>query len=257
MKLTPGIKIENLTWPEVQEWLAEQVTVVLPIGARCKEHGLHLPMNNDWLLAEYLIERVLDQRRVAALPTLPYGFYPAFVDYPGSINIAKDTFAATVVDIGRSVQRHGARRLYVLNTGVSTNWGLEAARLRLGESGLVMEYTDLLTVLEPVERGLMEQPAGTHADEVETSMMLYIAPEVVRMDRAKPDLPAAPGGGPFTRDPESPGHYSPTGAWGDPSLATEAKGRRVIEALVAALIDEIDALAAIDFVPAPPRKHYL
>jgi creatinine amidohydrolase len=257
MRPTSGIRIERLTWPEVQRWLDDEVPVVLPIGARCKEHGLHLPMNNDWLLAEYLLDRILEKRRVAALPTVPYGFYPAFIDYPGSVNIARDTFADTVVDIGRSIQRHGARCLYVLNTGVSTNWALEPARLRLGECGLLMDYTDILSVLAPVERELMEQSAGTHADEIETSMMLYIAPDVVRMDRAQPDLPAKPGRGPFTRDPDRPGHYSPTGAWGDPTLATEAKGRRVIETLVAALIAEIDALAAADFVPVPPRECYL
>jgi creatinine amidohydrolase len=252
-----GIKLESLSWTEAEPLLAEPLTVVLPVGARTKEHGYHLPLNNDWLLAEYLIDRVLELRRVVALPTVPYGFYPAFTEYPGSVSVARDTFRDLIVDIGLSMQRHGTRRLYVLNTGVSTNWALEPARLRLIEAGLMADYTDILELLAPVEKQLMEQPAGTHADEIETSMMLHIAPQVVRLDKAVADLPAQPGGGPFTRDPDKRGHYSPSGAWGDPTLASAAKGKRVIDALVEGLIDDIDRLEASDYRPPEERTNYM
>jgi creatinine amidohydrolase len=252
-----GIKLESLSWPEAEPWLAEPWTVVLPVGARTKEHGYHLPLNNDWLLAEYLTDRVLERRRVVALPTVPYGYYPAFVEYPGSVSIGRDTFRDVIVDIGLSMQRHGTRRLYVLNTGVSTNWSLEPARLRLAECGLVMEYTDILELLAPIEEQLMEQPAGTHADEIETSMTLHIAPERVQLDKAVADLPEKTGGGPFTRDAGKAGHYSPSGAWGDPTLATAAKGRRVVEAVVEGLLADIDELERADFEPAPERSRYI
>jgi len=79
-----GCCIDALTWPEAERALREYPVVVLPIGARTKEHGLHLQLNNDWLMAEYLTRRVAERSRVLILPTLQYGFYPAFLEYPGS-----------------------------------------------------------------------------------------------------------------------------------------------------------------------------
>ncbi|MDH3717640.1 MAG: creatininase family protein, partial [Planctomycetota bacterium] len=183
-----GRYLEKLSWPEAEVALRESAVVVLPIGAGSKEHGLHLPLNTDWLLAQYFVDRVLQDVPALALPTLNYGYYPAFREYPGSIDIQRDTFTATVVDIAQSVARHGARRFYVLNTGISTNWALEPARQKLATENIVMEYTDLRLLIEEVADDVRQQPAGTHADEIETSMLLYIRPEVVRMELAQRDI---------------------------------------------------------------------
>jgi creatinine amidohydrolase/Fe(II)-dependent formamide hydrolase-like protein len=73
-----GIALESLTWPEAEALFrrAPAPVVVRPVGARTKEHGLHLPLNNDWILAEYFLARVLDALPVVALPGIPYGYYP-------------------------------------------------------------------------------------------------------------------------------------------------------------------------------------
>src|SRR5262249_41048656 len=138
-----GRLLETLTWVEAETALKEAPYVVLPVGARCKEHGFHLPLNNDFLLAEGLLKRLLEERPVLALPTVPYGYYPAFVESPGSVNVARDTFRDTIQDICRSIARHGPKKVYVLNTGISTNRALEPARLALAREGITMEYTDL------------------------------------------------------------------------------------------------------------------
>ena len=84
-----------------------------------------------------------------------------------------------------------------------------------------------------LKKSLLTQAAGTHADELETSVMLYIAPEIVKLDRAQPDVHPDKGPGGLTRDPNATtGVYSPTGAWGDPTRATREKGRFTPEALV-------------------------
>ena len=62
--------------------------LVLPLGAASKEHGPHLLLRNDEILANYLGRRVLAERPVAMLPTLTYGFYPAFLEYPGSTSVS-------------------------------------------------------------------------------------------------------------------------------------------------------------------------
>ena len=244
--------LERLTWPEAELALHELPTVLLPLGARTKEHGQHLPLNNDWLIAEYLTKRVAEQCPVMVLPTLQYGYYPAFLEYPGSISVRWEACRDSIVDICRSLARQGAKRFYVLNTGISTVKPLQAARASVMGEGSRFEFTDIRTAYEPLRRQVETQPAGTHADEIETSMMLYIAPDVVRMDKAERDIHPDRGPGGLTRDPKSQaGVYSPTGAWGDPTLATLEKGKLLVEGMVLYLVEHIRTLSAEHVRRAP------
>jgi creatinine amidohydrolase len=243
-----GTYLEHLTWKEAEPLLRQTEIVLLPLGARLKEHGLHLPLNNDWRLAEYLTKRVVDAARVVAVPTLQYGYYPAFAEYPGSVSLRLETCRDLVVDVCRSLAPYGPKKFYVLNTGISTLQALERAREQLVKDGVLMDYTDLSVDLADVERRVRQQEAGTHADEIETSMMLYIAPETVNLPAAQKDIHPDRGPGGLTRDPDAKrGVYSPTGAWGDPTLATREKGRIVVEALVERLLHSIEKLRSHPF----------
>ncbi|MEA2748941.1 MAG: creatinine amidohydrolase, partial [Myxococcales bacterium] len=151
------------------------------------------------------------------------------------------------VDVVRSIAKHGPRRFYALNTGVSTVRALKPAADELASEGLVLRYTDVLAVMGPIESELAEQEGGTHADEIETSIMLVLAPDRVDMTKAVKDYDnrtaKRPGG--LTRNPDGPGTYSPTGTFGDPTLASREKGRKVVEALLSAVIAEIGDLRAL------------
>ncbi len=150
-----------------------------------------------------------------------------------------------MIDICRSLARHGPRRFYVLNTGVSTRRPLEAAAQALADDHILMRFTDIIAASEPAASLVRRQKEGTHADEIETSMMLYIDPESVDMRKATKDFPA--GDGPLTPEAGRPGGYSPSGIYGDATLATRDKGRRVVEATVQALLKDIE-----DLRRAPP-----
>lgn len=234
------MRLADLTWQEAERRLTPDAVIVVPIGAASKEHGPHLPLQNDFLLAEYLAGRVLDVPKVVVAPTVPFHYYPAFVEYPGSVSLRLETARDLVVDICTSLARYGPRRFYALNTGVSTLRALAPAARALAEGGVLLRYTDIVAALGPVVGQIAEQEGGTHADEIETSAMLYIAPDAVDMSKAMKDY--HPGTGPLTRDPNGAGTYSPTGAWGDPTLATREKGQLVVEALVAALRREIEGV---------------
>jgi creatinine amidohydrolase len=239
-----GRYLETLTWPEAEQAIKSFPTVLLPLGARTKEHGPHLPLNNDWLIAEYLASRVAERSEVLILPTLQYGYYPAFIEYPGSVNIRLEACRDTIIDICLSLARHGARRFYVLNTGVSTMRPLEAAQDVLVARGLKMDFTDITSAYAALRRQVETQPAGTHADEVETSMMLYIAPEVVKHELAERDIHPDKGPGGLTRRADaSAGVYSPTGSYGDPTLATAEKGKTLVEGMVQYLVDYLDTFS--------------
>ena len=245
-----AVLLETLSWDEAERVLTPEAVVVIALGAESKEHGRHLQLNNDFLMAEYLKKRVLasaSQNTIVA-PTINYSFYPAFLEYPGSTSLNMDTARAMITDIVHSLAHYGPRRFYILNTGISTLGPLTQAATDLSKDGIVLHFTDL-TKDDPVEKTL-RQSGGTHADEIETSMMLYIAPESVRMKKAARDLnPHQPGG--LTRDPQGKGTYSPTGAWGDPTLATREKGQAVTESLVSTILKDIDDLRQ---TPLPSAK---
>jgi creatinine amidohydrolase len=248
----PGLFLEDLTWVEAEKVLTPETVVVLPLGAESKEHGPHLKLRNDFILAEYLKNRVRLRSRVVIAPTVNYSFYPSFLEYPGSTSLTLETARDVVVQICRSLARYGPRRFYVLNTGVSTVRALAPAAEALGAEGILMRYTDLLKTLSPIEKRVSQQEGGTHADEIETSMILYMEPGAVDMSKAVKDYRPSGSGG-LTRDPNGPGTYSPTGIWGDPTLATREKGKVVVEALVDALAAEIEDLRAASVPAIPPR----
>jgi len=245
-----GVLLEDLTWMQAEKVLTPETVVVIALGAAAKEHGPHLKLKNDWLMTEYLKRRVIEKATVVVAPTLNYSFYPAFVEYPGSTSLRLETACDMIVDICRGLARFGPKRFYILNTGISTLRALAPAADLLRVDGIILRYTDL-KVTEPTEKRIRKEPGGTHAEEIETSMMLYIAPETVDMSKAVKDYHADSSAGGLTRDPKGRGVYSPSGVWGDATLATRDKGRVVVEALVAAILREIEDLARS---PIPPAK---
>jgi len=239
-----GVELANLTWVQAEQALAGEQVVVIPLGAASKEHGPHLRLDNDFQLAEYFKRRVLAASAVVVAPTITYHYYPAFLEYPGSTHLRQETARDMVVDIVNSLTTYGPKRFYVLNTGVSTLVPLKESATVLAGTGVLMRYTDVLTIATEAEATVKQQPEGTHADEIETSMMLYIAPERVDMSKAAKDInPRAGGRGPLVREKgREIGRYSPTGIYGDATLATREKGRVVVEAMVAGMLREIEAL---------------
>ncbi len=237
-----GVLLENLTWAEAEKVLETEAVVVIPIGAAAKEHGPHLKLNNDWLMAEWLKRRVLAGSEVVMAPTVNYHFYPAFVEYPGSTLLRQETARDLIIDICRSLARYGPRRFYALNTGVSTVRALEPAAEALSKEGILLRFTDILEVAGETERRVRESEGGTHADEIETSLMLYMAPETVDMKKAVKDYHPGKTRGKLSRDPNTEFTYSASGVFGDATRATRAKGEVIAKAMEAGILREIEAL---------------
>lgn len=80
----PSVLLADLTWPEAERALKPEAVVVIPLGAQAKEHGLHMQLDADFVMAEYFKTEVMARTSVVVAPTVSYGFYPAFVEYPGS-----------------------------------------------------------------------------------------------------------------------------------------------------------------------------
>src|SRR4030042_607885 len=234
-----SLELENMTWVQDEDALKRYEVVLIALGARSKEHGPHLPLSTDYIMAEYLKERVAEEVPLAVLPSIQYGYYPSFLEYPGSVSSQAGTFKDMVKDICVSMNGYGVRKFYVLNTGISTLKPLEEAAEELKQSGLILRYLNLTDVDKTLPHDLLKQEGGTHAAESETSMMLYIAPDIVGMAKAVKDFDPRPDRKGLTRNAKGKGTYSRTGIYGDPTLATREKGRIIVEATVQAIVGQV------------------
>jgi creatinine amidohydrolase len=229
--------IEHLAWDEVARRIATDRPAILPIGAAAKQHGFHLPLNTDRLQAEWFAAQLAERIDALIWPTVTYGHYPAFVAYAGSTTLSAATFEATVQEIAAGILDSGIRKLFVLNTGISTLAPVERALARFEAARVThLRLYEGPRFCRAAER-IAEQSHGSHADELETSLMLALAPELVDLERAEasPALLHEVPGGLTPSDKNSP-NYSRSGSYGDPTLATRAKGA----ALLAAILDDLN-----------------
>jgi creatinine amidohydrolase len=242
--------IERMRWDDVARRIKDGAVAILPIGAAAKQHGFHLPLNTDRIQAEWLAGQIAEKLDALIWPTLTYGHYPAFVEYAGSSSLSISTFEALVREVAGQILAGGCQRLLVLNTGISTLAPVDRALMRLASDRVRHLWIHEGPRYPRVARQLAEQSHGSHADELETSLMLALAPHLVDMKRAEasPVLKEEAPGAVTPSDPNSP-NYSRSGSYGDPTRATRAKG----EALLAAMLDDLHEQAAA-FITQDPDE---
>jgi creatinine amidohydrolase len=251
-----GTYLEQLTWDEAEPLLRSDPLIVIPVGAGAKEHGRHLPLGTDRIMADYLARRLAERVEAIILPTVTYGYYPHFAAFPGSTHLEAATFATVMTDIILSTARHGPRRFLILNTGVSTFPVLEIVARDLDRGHrLLVGVVRIGDLGSRRTRGMLKQERGSHADEHETSFMMAVAPDAVRQDRLAAEIPDRPDAygmfvpSAYRREP-GPG-YSATGVYGDATLATREKGELIAQAMVEDLVAAAERLRT---APAPIPK---
>lgn len=237
-----GAWIGELSWPDVAARLRDGAVVIVPVGAAAKAHGAHLPLDTDRVIAGALARRVAEELPVLVAPIIDVGWYPAFVPYPGSQSISHDTFLSLVVQVLVKLIGDGAQHLAIINTGVSTEVPLGIAAHEVRErTGVKIAIADIRNLGRDANALLEQSGDGGHADEHETSLMLAIDPQRVRMDRARREPPTGAGSGAFRRpivlSPDGDDEdRSESGATGDPTLATAEKGERILAAITLDLV---------------------
>ena len=250
-----GAWLGELTWPEAEKRMRTAPVVVLPFGAGAKEHGPHLPMNADQVVMDHLLNEAVAHRDVIVAPPILHGWFPAFRDFPGTEVADPAVFQAYVHQVALSLVRQGAQRIVFLNTGISTATGLPIAiaareiRVTTGVPTLVVSWDDLET--EEIA-ALQEESIGGHAGELETSINLYLQPGEVAMDLAVRDYGdgetqqdyAGYQPGRLARDPSDPA-FSASGAFGDPTLATAAKGEKALAILTREWLKTLDGFSRL------------
>ncbi len=261
-------RYEEFTWPEIREAVAANRVAVLPVGT-VEQHGPHLPLVTDVLTATEISRRAAEviPGEVVLLPSVYYAFNEHHLDFPGTIAVEGDTFVRYVTDIGKSLAHHGFRKILLVNGHGSNVPFLDIAARN------ITNHTAAICAMVPwwnlVPRALFAElresayPGGmAHGCELETSVLLHLRGDLVRMDRAAPDFPAQSSEF-FFWDLEKPSpvffqeffsRYSKTGTLGDPTKATAGKGRRFVEAVVERLVALIRELRNREIEPR--RDHH-
>jgi creatinine amidohydrolase len=239
---------EQLTWPEINEAVAQHKVIVIPTGS-IEQHGHHLPLDVDVRLASAVClgAGALAPETMLVMPPVTYGYCHHVMDFPGTINVRQTTFVNLLIEIGISVAYHGFKRIIFVN-GHGSNHPL------VGQAGRQIDLqTDALcTTLSwwqlIAERWNQEWrqsgPGGSaHACELETAMYLVVNEKGVRKDRVRgaiasymTDIPGGmdwqtvdltSGSGPADIV-EWTSTYTETGSCGLPELASIAQGELVL-----------------------------
>jgi creatinine amidohydrolase len=229
---------ETATWYEIRDRLAQgSVIAILPVGAE-EEHGAHLPLATDTIMATGLAERLAAELDALLLPAIPYGETWTTSGYPGTISLSFDTLRAIVVDIGSALAAQNVAALIVVNGHFGNGAPLEqAARFLQAERQLptlILNYPGMEAAAAEICESKPVAPGFFHAEEVETSLVLHLQPDAVHMERAEAEYPTFPPA--FGSTPIKLDTFCKSGVFGDPRPATADKGARLLDALTAAAL---------------------
>ena len=229
--------MNRLTWVEYQGRVREErAPVFLPVGA-LEQHGPHLPLGTDAMLAAAVAQGAAGETAGLAAPALAYGYKSqpkcgGGQHFPGTTSLDAQTLSHTVRDAVREFARHGVEKLVIVNGHYENQWflieGIDLAMRELGGRTpltiMRMEYWDFLTpaTLARVFPDGFPGYALEHAAVIETSLMLHYHPELVRLDRIPSDPPADfP---PYDIYPTRTQWVPPSGVLSSAKAATREKG---------------------------------
>ncbi|GAA0436164.1 MAG: creatininase family protein [Bacillota bacterium] len=216
---------------EIEEKIKTCKVALLPIGA-VEAHGPHLPLGTDNILAESVARRLAEQVNGLVLPTLPYGQVWSLRNFPGSITLKNESLISILVDIGESLYKQGFTTFAMINGHLGNGTALKEAARVLFETCPELRvfyffYPGMNQAAEDVRETKSAHNTYFHACEIETSYMLYLAPDFVDMDKAITDIPEIPANADVTPTPWET--FTKSAVLGDAKLATSEKGKYIID----------------------------
>jgi creatinine amidohydrolase len=254
------IKLWELRSPEVKAYLAERDTILIPVGST-EQHGDHLPVGVDALVAIHLAEDAARRANVLVAPPLWFGFAPQHMGFAGTVTLRPETLTAVVEDVCNSLIYHGFRKLVIVNGHRIANLPpLQIAASKVhNRTGAHVGIVDPVYIGHELHREILSDPeAGglSHAEGLETAHMLHLHPDLVAEEEITLPKPTGHPAPPFhIVDPFQLGdrvvhmsaaadtvRHTSTGAGGNPTWGTAEKGRRLHEGLVDRLVTYLKEL---------------
>lgn len=245
---------EELSVAEIDTLSRENTVLLLPLGS-VEQHGSHLPLGTDSMLAAAVSQEAarLMAGRVAVLPPPWYGFSQHHMRFAGTVTLRAETMMALIEDIAQSVVAHGFRRLVLVN-GHGGNIGLiDVLSAKLGHLFYGRARVAGLTYFQLARDGIAKlrlSAAGGmgHACEFETAMMQHVRPDLVDIKKAATTYPETGSAyvstdlviGSRVRTYNDFGDLSERGVLGDPSFASPEAGGRFYQVVVGELVRFLD-----------------
>lgn len=262
--------LPHMTWPEVQELRRRTDMVIIPIAA-LEQHSLHLPIGTDYLNGLGRAQLIAQKTPVLVAPILLPGNSPYHMDFAGTITLSSQTIQQVYFEAAQSLMKHGFRRFLLLNShrGNQVITRYIADRINQETEGIAVDLDEGAAPF--MTRAPAASPATTafdrHGGVGETSMSLYMTPNLVNLEASKratltmPDhltkmVPAVEAGDPTatlvflaealkarsTGKGTSTREMTDTGTWGtrDPREGTAEQGRRQTESAVDAAVKFIE-----------------
>jgi creatinine amidohydrolase len=213
--------MEGMTWQEVEDYLRERRDVLLPLGS-VEEHGPHLPLSTDVLVALEVARELSRRKGVLVAPPIWYGVSNTTRHYPGTVNVSFDALKLYVREVLKGFRSSGFERVYLLSGHLS---GSQLAAIK--EAAREVEGLEVYVLdLRKVSIDDIVETEPMHACEAETSLMLHLAPDLVRRERiVDEDFEVRK----FALNSITP---TKSGVFGKPSKASPDKGRRILERIV-------------------------
>jgi creatinine amidohydrolase len=262
--------LPHMTWPEVQDLLTRTDMVIIPVAA-LEQHGLQGPIGTDFLNSNEEAKLIAQQTDVLVAPILMPGNSPYHMGFPGTITLSPETIERVYFEAAQSLIQHGFRRFLILNGhgGNTAITKLVVDRINQETPGVAV---DLLEAMGPYwpkspprdDANVFDEHAGVD----ETSLSLYLTPNLVNLSAARKAtitypphlqamLPKVVADDPTANlvfhaealKPKSTGKHTSTremtdtGSWSelDPKTATAARGRETAEAFVSSAVKFIEA----------------
>ncbi|MDQ1041727.1 mycofactocin system creatininase family protein [Streptomyces sp. V3I8] len=223
-------RLDQLTWPQL-EAAAGRSLLAVPVGST-EQHGPHLPLTVDTDIAAALAGRLARGREdVLLAPAVSYGSSGEHAAFPGTLSIGQEAVESLLLELVRSADAFAGVVLVSGHGGNAAPLARAVARLRR-EGRRVLPWSP------------SGSPTDSHAGRTETSVMLELRPESVRMHRARPgDVRALAQVLPILRA-SGVRAVSGNGVLGDPTGATAAQGRRILAAWSADLLAAVERWSA-------------
>src|ERR687893_1225384 len=235
-----GVKeVRWMTRDEVDEAVRSFPVAILPLGAT-EQHGHHLPLGVDIMLAEGIARLVAGETGALLLPAVPFGYSWVWRDIPGTVSLQQHNVETIIKDVAHSVSRYGIELLVLINGHEANSSSMKYAARELQDElamPVIHFFYPGLTELMTEHLDSETWHGMIHACEFETSLMLAMYPEHVQMEKAVAEYPER--SSLYGKSSESLGDLSESGVYGDPTKATEEKGRLMLDAFVKTVSDDL------------------
>jgi creatinine amidohydrolase len=250
------VELGRMSWAEIAEVAVADPIVLLPIGT-VEQHGPHLPVNADNMVAEYVAIKAATRTNALVAPSINYGYSATFRKFAGTLSVRQETLAAMLRDVSRALTSHGFRRIvFVDNHGGNEPVCEQIARELKSEQGIVIGSVYPWKLGYQLMRNTYEDADRVygHGAEPETSAMMAMFPDDVLHERIEaaafvdtnrwqslgPDVVVVPGqkiGGTVYLDSDEITH---NGVTGDGSVASTERGQVWIERVVGFTVDFVN-----------------